>query len=70
MAVSEAFPMLLRVLCHFVFIGAVFKPAKIFGAQEAVTLDELANDEEYADILQDMRQECEKVRCPRLFEVI
>ncbi len=34
-----------------------------------MTLDELANDEEYADILQDMRQECEKVRCPSLTEV-
>ncbi|CAL8465202.1 g4737 [Coccomyxa elongata] len=33
---------------------------RILALQEAVTLDELANDEEYADILQDMRQECEK----------
>ena len=33
----------------------------IITLKEAVTLEELANDEEYADILEDMREECSKV---------
>ena len=30
---------------------------------EAVTIEELQNDEEYADILEDMQEECGKVQC-------
>ena len=33
---------------------------------EAVTPEELANDEEYTDILEDMREECGKARAPAL----
>jgi hypothetical protein len=36
---------------------------RILTLKEAVTVDELANDEEYNDILEDMREECGKVRC-------
>ena len=36
---------------------------RIVQLTEAVTLEELANDEEYSDILEDMRDECGKVRC-------
>lgn len=35
---------------------------RIVALQEAVTAEELANDEEYDDILADMREECSKVR--------
>lgn len=34
---------------------------RIVQLTEAVTLEELANDEEYSDILEDMRDECSKV---------
>ena len=30
--------------------------------QEAVTMEELSNDEEYNDIMEDMQEECAKVR--------
>ena len=30
--------------------------------QEAVTMEELSNDEEYNDIMEDMREECAKVK--------
>lgn len=35
---------------------------RILALKDAVTLEELANDEEYVDIVQDMRDECAKVR--------
>lgn len=34
---------------------------KVVQLTEAVTLEELANDEEYQDIVEDMREECGKV---------
>ena len=37
-------------------------PVEIKLAAQAVTPEELANDEEYSDILEDMREECGKVR--------
>ncbi len=40
---------------------------RILALQEAVSLDELANDEEYVDIVQDMRDEASKVRRFYLF---
>ncbi len=40
----------------------------IITLKEAVTLEELANDEEYADILEDMREECSKVGSFRVCE--
>ena len=33
--------------------------------QEAVTMEELSNDEEYKDIMEDMQEECAKVRLLR-----
>ena len=36
-------------------------PTRIVSLKEAVTPEELASDEEYADILEDMRDECAKV---------
>lgn len=38
---------------------------RIVQLTEAVTLEELSNDEEYQDILEDMRDECGKVRLRR-----
>ena len=35
---------------------------RILTMTEAVTPEELASDEEYTDILEDMREECGKVR--------
>jgi splicing factor U2AF subunit len=35
---------------------------RIITMTEAVTAEELASDEEYADILEDMREECGKAR--------
>jgi len=37
---------------------------RIVQLTEAVTMEELANDEEYQDILDDMRDECGKVCTP------
>ena len=37
-------------------------PTRIVQLTEAVTPEELANNEEYQDILEDMRDECGKVR--------
>ena len=34
---------------------------RIVQLTEAITLEELANDEEYQDIVEDMREECGKV---------
>ena len=34
---------------------------RILTLQEAVTLEELASEEEYTEILEDMRDECSKV---------
>lgn len=42
--------------------AAAAETTRILTLKEAVTLDELANDEEYNDILEDMREECSKVR--------
>lgn len=39
-------------------------PTRIVQLTEAVTMEELANDEEYQDILDDMRDECGKVSPP------
>ena len=41
-------------------------PTRIVQLTEAVTPEELANDEEYQDILEDMRGECGKVRAQGL----
>lgn len=38
---------------------------RIISLLEAVTLDELLNDEDYNDIMEDMRDECSKVGPPR-----
>ena len=37
--------------------------SRILSLKEAVTVEELQNDEEYTDIVEDMREECSKV-CP------
>lgn len=39
---------------------------RILTMTEAVTPEELASDEEYADILEDMREECGKARPARV----
>lgn len=39
---------------------------RIVQLTEAVTLEELANDEEYKEIVDDMREECGKVNIPYL----
>ena len=36
--------------------------SRILSLREAVTVEELQNDEEYNDIVEDMREECGKVR--------
>ena len=36
---------------------------RIIKMNEAVTIEELGNDEEYNDIMEDMRDESNKVRC-------
>ena len=36
--------------------------SRILSLREAVTVEELQNDEEYNDIVEDMREECSKVR--------
>ena len=36
--------------------------SRILSLKEAVTVEELQNDEEYTDIVEDMREECSKVR--------
>ena len=53
------------------FLPVISNPAaeggqttKVVQLTEAVTLEELANDEEYNDIVEDMRDECSKVRPP------
>jgi splicing factor U2AF subunit len=43
-------------------VSAPAETTRIITLKEAVTLEELANDEEYNDILEDMREECSKVR--------
>ena len=35
--------------------------SRILSLKEAVTVEELQNDEEYTDIVEDMREECSKV---------
>ncbi len=41
--------------------GGAAVATRIVTLQEAVTLEELASEEEYNDILEDMREECSKV---------
>ena len=43
-------------------MSAVAGATAIVSLQEAVVPDELVNDEEYQDIMEDMREECGKVR--------
>ena len=35
--------------------------SRVLSLREAVTVEELQNDEEYKDIVEDMREECSKV---------
>lgn len=35
--------------------------SRVLSLREAVTVEELQNDEEYNDIVEDMREECSKV---------
>ena len=38
--------------------------SRVLSLREAVTVEELQNDEEYNDIVEDMREECGKVSAP------
>jgi len=40
--------------------------SRVLSLREAVTVEELQNDEEYNDIVEDMREECGKVSAPVL----